>query len=108
VGIRRERTGIEGKEKREGAECATRREREDRAHGCGEMTERERKERGEILNEDRREIRYMEQEGQNRKRKRWGIERKNFFFELLFLCLEKHNNQELLSYIIRRSCNGDR
>jgi hypothetical protein len=54
-------------------------EREDRAHGCGEMRERERKERGEILNENRREIRYMEQEGQNRKRKRWGIER-NFFF----------------------------
>jgi hypothetical protein len=38
----------------------------------------------------------MEQEGQNGKRKGWGIERKMFFFLLLFLCLEKHNNQELL------------
>jgi hypothetical protein len=72
-------------------------EREDRAHGCGEMRERERKEREEILNEDRREIKYMEQEGQNRKRKGWGIQRKMcLFFLLLFLCLEKHNNQELL------------
>jgi hypothetical protein len=60
-------------------------EREDRAHGCGEIIERERKEWGEILNEDRREIRYMEQEGQNGKRKEWGIERKMFFFIVIFM-----------------------
>jgi hypothetical protein len=46
-------------------------------NGCSEMRERERKERGEIQNEDGKEIRWMkeiwkEKEGQNGKRKEWG------------------------------------
>jgi hypothetical protein len=42
------------------------------------MKERERKERGEILNEDGREIGWMKEiwKGQDGKRKGWGIERK--------------------------------
>jgi hypothetical protein len=61
-----------------------RRERERRIehmrNGCSEMRERERKERGEILNEDGREIRWMEEEGEDRKRKGRGIGRKNVHF----------------------------
>jgi hypothetical protein len=44
VGTRSERTGIRWKERREGAECATRREK--RWNGCREMRERIKKERG--------------------------------------------------------------
>jgi hypothetical protein len=52
-------------ERKEGAECVMKRERErERDHwhmwnGSSEMRERERKERGEIPNEDGREIRWM-------------------------------------------------
>jgi hypothetical protein len=55
---------------------------------CNEMRERERKrkEREEILNEDGREIRWMNEiwkrRGKNRKRKGWRIE-----IKMLFLCL---------------------
>jgi hypothetical protein len=43
-----------------------------------EMKERKRKERGEILNEDGREIGWMKEiwKGQDVKKKGWGIERK--------------------------------
>jgi hypothetical protein len=50
VGTRTERTGIGRKERKEGAECAMRRETIEHIwNGCREMKERERKERGEIL-----------------------------------------------------------
>jgi hypothetical protein len=62
VGTRREKTGIGWKERKEGAECDTRRETTEHTwNGCSEMRERERKERGEILNEDGREIRWMKE-----------------------------------------------
>jgi hypothetical protein len=66
-----------------------RRERERIEHmrnGCSEMRERERKERGKILNEDGKEIRWMEEEGDDRKRKGRGIGRKKIytFLELYF------------------------
>jgi hypothetical protein len=73
-------------------------------NGCSEMRKREgEKERGEILNEDGRLMGWMKwynlptkgsftssrllvQEGQQRKRKEWEIERENIiFFGLLFL-----------------------
>jgi hypothetical protein len=58
VGRRREKTDIGWKEKKQGAECAMRRERQ--LSTCGmdvvKRRETERKERGEILNEDEREI----------------------------------------------------
>jgi hypothetical protein len=62
--MRREKTGIGWKERKGGGECAMKRERETTEHmwnGCSEMRERERKERGEILNEDGREIRWMKE-----------------------------------------------
>jgi hypothetical protein len=58
VGTRREKTRIGWKERKEGAECAMRRATiEQMWNGCSEMRERERKKRGEIQNEDGREIR---------------------------------------------------
>jgi hypothetical protein len=51
-------------ESKEDAECAMKRERETIEHmwnGCSEMRERERKERGEILNEDGQEIGSMKE-----------------------------------------------
>jgi hypothetical protein len=59
VKTRREKTGMGQKEGKEGAKCAMRRERETIEHmwnGCSEMRERQRKERGETLDEDGREI----------------------------------------------------
>jgi hypothetical protein len=45
VGTRREKTGIGRKERKEGAECAVRRETiEQMWNGCSEMREREKKE----------------------------------------------------------------
>jgi hypothetical protein len=60
---RREKTSIGWKEKNEGEECAMRREREGETiehmwNGCSEMREKERKERGEILNENGRKIKW--------------------------------------------------
>jgi hypothetical protein len=51
------------------------------------MRERERKERGEILNEDGKEIRWMEEEGDDRKRKGRGIGRKKYihFWNCIFM-----------------------
>jgi hypothetical protein len=44
---------------------------------CGEITEREKKERGEILSEDGREIGWMkrgrEEEGKDREGEGWGV-----------------------------------
>jgi hypothetical protein len=58
VGTRREKSRIGWKERKEGAECAMRRATiEQMWNGCSEMRERERKKRGEIQNEDGREIR---------------------------------------------------
>jgi hypothetical protein len=51
--------------------------------GCGEMREREEKERGEILSEDGREIGWMKEEGKDRG-EGWGIERKNVMLTLKF------------------------
>jgi hypothetical protein len=56
VGTRREKIGIGRKERKECAECAMRRERQ--LSTCG-MDER--KEWGEILNEDGREIGWMKE-----------------------------------------------
>jgi hypothetical protein len=64
VGTRREKTGIGWKERKEGAECAMKRERQlSTWNGCSEMRERERerKEREEILNDDGRETRWMKE-----------------------------------------------
>jgi hypothetical protein len=57
-------------------------------NGCSEMRERERKERGEILNEDRREIKWMKEIWKRRERieiERTGKNVKSL--ELLFLSL---------------------
>jgi hypothetical protein len=59
VGTRREKTGIGWKERKEGAECAMRERERDRQSSIRGMGERERKQQGEILNEDGREIRWM-------------------------------------------------
>jgi hypothetical protein len=71
VGMRREKTGIEWKERKEGAKYAMRRERETIEHmwnRCSEMRERKRKERGEILREDGREIIWMKEIWNRRER----------------------------------------
>jgi hypothetical protein len=72
VGTRREKTGIGWTEKKEGAECTMRRERQSSTCGteCIEMRERERKrkEPEEILNEDGREIRWMNEIWKRRER----------------------------------------
>jgi hypothetical protein len=79
VGTRRGNTGNVWKERKEGAECAMRREKETIEHmwnGCSKMRERERerKERGEIrVKMDERD---MEEEGKDRKRMGWGIRKK--------------------------------
>jgi hypothetical protein len=68
----RDRYWTEGEEKR----CRMcREEKETIKHmwsGCGEMSERERKERGEILNDDGREIQWMKEIWKRRE----GIEKK--------------------------------
>ncbi|KAH0809690.1 hypothetical protein GEV33_013099 [Tenebrio molitor] len=58
------------KKRKEGAECAMRREKQLSImwNGFSEMRERERKERGEILNEDRREIGWMKEIWKRRER----------------------------------------
>jgi hypothetical protein len=64
VGTRREKTGIEPKERKEGAGCATRREKRSSTmwNGCGKMRQqREGTERGEIQNEEGREIGWMKE-----------------------------------------------
>jgi hypothetical protein len=62
VGTRREKTGVGWNERKEGAECAMNRDRQlSTWNGCSEMRERERKEWGEILNEDGRETRWMKE-----------------------------------------------
>jgi hypothetical protein len=58
VGTRREKTDIGRKKRKEGADCARR----------SEMRERERKERGEIQNEDGREIKWMKEIWKRKKR----------------------------------------
>jgi hypothetical protein len=60
----REKTAIGWKERKEGAECAMKRERETIEHmwnRCSKMREREGKQREEILNEDGQEIRWMKE-----------------------------------------------
>jgi hypothetical protein len=64
VRMRREKTGIGRKERKEGAECVMRRERQ--LSTCGmdvgsEMRERERKGTGRNMNEDKIEERDMEE-----------------------------------------------
>jgi hypothetical protein len=83
VETRREKRGSGRKKRKEGAESATRRG-EHMWNGCGEMRKRERKEQREILKRDGMDEKDMKQEGQNRRRKRWGIERKNFFWNCYF------------------------
>jgi hypothetical protein len=51
-------------ERKEGVECVMRRERE----SSGEMRGRERKERGDILNEEGREIEWMKEIWKRRER----------------------------------------
>jgi hypothetical protein len=55
-------------------------------NGCSEMRERERKERGEIPNEDGREIRWMKEIWKWRERieKEKGGDTKNIFLEPYF------------------------
>jgi hypothetical protein len=82
----REKTGTGRKERKEGAECATRRERRFRTCGMDvEKWERE-EEKGTGRNTgcrrkgDGMDERNMEKEEQNGKRKGWGIDRKMFSF----------------------------
>jgi hypothetical protein len=58
--------GIGRKKRKEGAGCATRRER--RLSTYGEMRETEEKERGKILNEDGRELGWMKEIWKKRER----------------------------------------
>jgi hypothetical protein len=89
VGTRREKTGTGYKERKEGAECAMKREREIIEHmwkGCNDIRERERERNGEKRRKgDRMDERDMEKEGQNGKRKGWGI----YIFFLIFIFLDK-------------------
>jgi ribonuclease D len=87
VGTRRDNIGIGRKEKKEGAECATR----DMWSGYSEIRERERKEWGEILNEDRREVGWMKEIWKRRDRmaKERGIERKNVIIFVIVISLDK-------------------
>jgi hypothetical protein len=60
VETRREKTGIGRKERKEGAECVTRRQRKTIEHmwnGCGKMREGEKR----TGNEDGREIAWMKE-----------------------------------------------
>jgi hypothetical protein len=62
VGTRRGKIGIGWKERKGGTKCTMRRERDNWArvkYGCSEMRDREKKERGEISNEDGREVRWI-------------------------------------------------
>jgi hypothetical protein len=62
--LRGEKAGIVWKKRKKVAEYSKYKERktiENMWNGCSEMRERERKERGEILNEDGREIRWMKE-----------------------------------------------
>jgi hypothetical protein len=72
------------KEKREGAGGD--------ARTCGEMRERERRERGEIWSEDGREMdeREMEEERKNREREEWGRVIKILFFgmDIFYVCMK--------------------
>jgi hypothetical protein len=70
VGTKRERTSTGWRRRKEYAGCAVRRERRSSYmwRGCGEMREREEKERGEILNEDGREIGWMKEVWKRRER----------------------------------------
>jgi hypothetical protein len=76
----RERTGMRRKEKKEGAGSDARIVR--RSNTCGEMRERERRERGEIWSEDGREMdaREMEEERKIRELEEWGRVIKILFF----------------------------
>jgi hypothetical protein len=61
---------------------------------------RERKERREILNEERRkgdkmDERDVEEEGKNRKRKEWGIEKNvNFWNCYFYVCNQESESPE--------------
>jgi hypothetical protein len=70
VGTRIEKIGTRQKKRKEGAEYAMRREKQLSImwNGFSEMRERERKERGEILNEDGREIGWMKEIWKRRER----------------------------------------
>jgi hypothetical protein len=59
-------------------------------NGCSEMRERESKERGEILNEDGREIRWMKEIWKRREmieKEKGGYRKKKLIFAIAFLCL---------------------
>jgi hypothetical protein len=59
-------------------------------NGCSEMREKESKERGEILNEDGREIRWMKEIWKRREmieKKKVGYRKKKLIFAIAFLCL---------------------
>jgi hypothetical protein len=70
VGTRREKIGIGQKKRKEGAECAMWRKKQLSImwNGFSEMREKERKERGEIWNEDGREIGWMKEIWKRRER----------------------------------------
>jgi hypothetical protein len=81
MGTWREKTGF-GRRRVKKVQNVLWAERDNRAHG--EMRESRRKERGEILNEDGREIRWtkeiMEEEGKDRGGKGW---KKDDFWKIL-------------------------
>jgi hypothetical protein len=69
VRTRREKTSIGWKQRKEAAECAMRRETIGHMwNGCSEMRERKTKERGEIQNEDGREIEWTKEIWKRRER----------------------------------------
>jgi hypothetical protein len=97
VGTRIKKTGIGWKVRKEGAECAMSRERQ---WERGKERNGEKRQKG-----DRMVERNMEEEGQNGKRKGWGIERKMLFFSLellpLFLNKTETRNPKLILQIFK-------
>jgi hypothetical protein len=87
------------KEKREGVGGDARTVRW--SNTCGEMRERERRERGEIWSEDGREIdeRKMEEERKNREREEWGRVIKTLNMNEYILCLYEIVNRNQKAHI---------
>jgi hypothetical protein len=61
-------------------------------NGCSEMRERKRKERGEILNEDGREIRWIWNRMESREKERVGIGKNVNFYSKCELLEENFNH----------------
>jgi hypothetical protein len=70
----RRKIPVDGRRKRRCRMCYEKRETiEHMWNGCSEMREMERKEQGEILNKDRREIRWLKEVSKRRERIEKGM-----------------------------------